>query len=155
MGVQLPRGSGPDRRRDRRRGDAALRGRARLRASDQPDADGGPAARGYAHGLGYALFEEATYADDGRFLAPSFLDYTAPSPPDRATEPDLVHTESPSSQNPEGFRGVGEAGTIAVPAAIANAVEDALHAAGRRIEVDMVPITPLRLWTLLRAGADE
>ena len=107
---------------------------------------------GYAHGLGYALFEEAVYADDGRFLGPSFLDYTLPSPPELAAEPELIHTESPSSHNPEGFRGVGEAGTIAVPAAIANAVEDALHACGRQIEVDAVPITPLRLWTLLTAG---
>jgi len=47
---------------------------------------------------------------------------------------------------------VGEAGTIAVPAAIANAVEDALHAIGRPAEVSEVPITPHRLWGLLNAG---
>ena len=61
----------------------------------------------------------------------------------------MIHTETPTSQNPEGFRGVGEAGTIAVPAAVANAVEDALYAAGRPIEVEMVPVTPQRLWKLL------
>ena len=106
---------------------------------------------GYAHGLGYALFEECVYSEDGRFRGPSFLDYTIASAPELATEPELIHTETPSSQNPEGFRGVGEAGTIAVPAAIANAVEDALQACGRAVEVEMVPITPQRLWEMLRS----
>ncbi|MBO0837727.1 MAG: hypothetical protein J2P28_19750, partial [Actinobacteria bacterium] len=79
-------------------------------------------------------------------------DYTIASPPELAAEPELIHTETPSSQNPEGFRGVGEAGTIAVPAAVANAVEDALYAAGRPGEVEKVPVTPLRLWNLLSNG---
>jgi aerobic carbon-monoxide dehydrogenase large subunit len=65
----------------------------------------------------------------------------------------VYHTETPTSQNPEGFRGVGKAGTIAVPAGIANAVEDALYAVGRPLEVDMVPVTPLRLWKLLNNGS--
>jgi carbon-monoxide dehydrogenase large subunit len=107
---------------------------------------------GYAHGLGYALFEECVYSEDGRFVGPTFLDYTIPGAPELAAELDLIHTETPTSQNPEGFRGVGEAGTIAVPAAIANAVEDALYAAGRPVEVEMVPVTPLRLWQLLNRG---
>jgi carbon-monoxide dehydrogenase large subunit len=104
---------------------------------------------GYAHGLGYALFEEALYGEDGRLLGPSFLDYTIPSPPELKAEPELIHPETPSSHNPEQIRGAGEAGTIAVPAAIANAVEDALHALGRPVAVDAVPVTPLRLWRLL------
>jgi carbon-monoxide dehydrogenase large subunit len=104
---------------------------------------------GYAHGLGYALFEEAAYRPDGSFLAPSFLDYPVVSPPEMNGRLDLVHTETESSQNPEGFRGVGEAGTIAVPAAIANAVEDALYALGREVCVNAIPITPERLWRRL------
>lgn len=105
---------------------------------------------GYAHGLGYALFEEAGYSPDGRFIASSFLDYTIVSAPELACEPELIHCDTGSSQNPEGFRGAGEAGTIAVPAAIANAIEDALHAAGHREAcVDTVPVTPERLWGLL------
>ncbi|HEY1455585.1 MAG TPA: xanthine dehydrogenase family protein molybdopterin-binding subunit [Candidatus Dormibacteraeota bacterium] len=108
---------------------------------------------GYAHGLGYALFEECIYSDDGRFVGPSFLDYTIASAPEVAAEPELIHTQTPTGQNPEGVRGAGEAGTIAVPAAIANAVEDALHAAGRPVEVEMVPVTPLRLWELLSSGS--
>lgn len=110
---------------------------------------------GYAHGLGYGLFEECVYSDDGRFVGPSFLDYTIASPPELAIEPELIHTETPTIQNPEGVRGVGEAGTIAVPAAIANAVEDALHAAGRPVEVETVPVTPQRVWELLSNGSKK
>ena len=108
---------------------------------------------GYAHGLGYALFEEASYSDDGMFRSPSFLDYTIVSAPELRVEPELVHTETQSAQNPEGFRGAGEAGTIAVPAAIANAVEDALFAMGYDILIDSVPITPMKLWDLMRRAA--
>src|SRR6202011_117321 len=100
---------------------------------------------GYAHGLGYALFEEAVYQPDGTFVSPSFLDYTIVSAPELRCEPELIHVETASSHTPEGFRGVGEAGTIAVPAAIANAVEDALHHLGHEVAVNEVPITPQRV----------
>ena len=108
---------------------------------------------GYAHGLGYAMFEEALYSPDGNFQSPSFLDYTIVSAPELRVEPELIHTETQSTQNPEGFRGVGEAGTIAVPAAIANAVEDALYAMGYEVCVDSVPVTPLKLWNLMRGAS--
>jgi carbon-monoxide dehydrogenase large subunit len=108
---------------------------------------------GYAHGLGYALFEEALYSPDGNFQSPSFLDYTIVSAPELRCEPELIHTETPSSHNPEGFRGAGEAGTIAVPAAIANAIEDALYSMGHEVAVDSVPVTPLKLWNLMQPGA--
>jgi carbon-monoxide dehydrogenase large subunit len=104
---------------------------------------------GYAHGLGYALFEEALYSPDGNFQSPSFLDYTIVSAPELRVEPELIHTETATIHNPEGFRGAGEAGTIAVPAAIANAIEDALYAMGFEVAVDSVPITPMKLWTLM------
>ena len=105
---------------------------------------------GFAHGLGYALFEEAVYQPDGTFVSPSFLDYTIVSAPELRCEPELIHTETESSHNPESFRGVGEAGTIAVPAAVANAVEDALHHLGHDVEVNEVPITPQRLLELVK-----
>jgi CO/xanthine dehydrogenase Mo-binding subunit len=108
---------------------------------------------GYAHGLGYALFEEALYSPDGNFQSPSFLDYTIVSAPELRAEPELIHTETPTGHNPEGFRGAGEAGTIAVPAAIANAIEDALYAMGYDVAVDSVPVTPLKLWNLMHAGS--
>jgi aerobic carbon-monoxide dehydrogenase large subunit len=105
---------------------------------------------GYAHGLGYALFEEALYSPDGNFQSSSFLDYTIVSAPELRIEPELIHTETATIHNPEGFRGAGEAGTIAVPAAIANAIEDALYAMGYEVAVDSVPVTPMKLWTLMR-----
>ena len=108
---------------------------------------------GYAHGLGYALFEEAQYGPDGNFQSPSFLDYTIVSAAEVEAEPELIHTETPTSHNPEGFKGAGEAGTIAVPAAVANAVEDALYAIGYDVVVDEVPVTPMRLWALMRGAA--
>ena len=104
---------------------------------------------GYAHGLGYALFEEALYSPDGNFQSSSFLDYTIVSAPELRVAPELIHTETPTIHNPEGFRGAGEAGTIAVPAAIANAIEDALYAMGYEVAVDSVPVTPMKLWTLM------
>lgn len=104
---------------------------------------------GYAHGLGYALFEEAVYSPEGNFQAPSFLDYTIVSAPELRVEPELIHTETETVHNPEGFRGVGEAGTIAVPAAVANGIEDALHAMGIDVCVGDVPVTPMRLWNLM------
>jgi carbon-monoxide dehydrogenase large subunit len=104
---------------------------------------------GYAHGLGYALYEEAVYQPDGTFVSPSFLDYTIVSAPELRCEPELIHAETASSHNPESFRGVGEAGTIAVPAAVANAVEDALYHLGHEVTVSEVPITPQRLLELL------
>src|SRR6202165_3515924 len=103
---------------------------------------------GYAHGLGYALFEEAIYSQDGNFQSSSFLDYTIVSAPEIRAEADLIHIETETTQNPEAFRGAGEAGTIAVPAAIANAIEDALYASGHAVTVDEVPVTPMRLWEL-------
>jgi carbon-monoxide dehydrogenase large subunit len=106
---------------------------------------------GYAHGLGYALFEEALYSEDGNFQSSSFLDYTIVTAPEIRAEPELIHTETASTQNPEGFRGAGEAGTIAVPAAIANAIEDALYASGHTVGVDQVPVTPMRLWQLVHS----
>ena len=104
---------------------------------------------GYAHGLGYAMFEEALYSPDGNFVSSSFLDYTIVSAAEMSAEPELIHTETETLHNPEGFRGAGEAGTIAVPAAIANAVEDALYAMGHDVCIDHVPITPQRLWDLM------
>jgi CO/xanthine dehydrogenase Mo-binding subunit len=108
---------------------------------------------GYAHGLGYALFEEALYSPEGYFQSPSFLDYTIVSAAELRAEPELIHTETPTAHNPEGFRGAGEAGTIAVPAAIANAIEDALYAMGCEVCVDSVPVTPMKLWNLMQPGA--
>jgi len=110
---------------------------------------------GYAHGLGYAMYEAAIYDADGTFRTSSFLDYTIVSIGEVAGEPELVRLETPTDANPEGFKGGGESGTIPVPAAIANAVEDALRKRNPNAVVDRLPITPDRIVELLRAGPGD
>lgn len=109
----------------------------------------GQIAGGVAQGVGAALFEEAVYDGDGQPLNPTLLDYLVP---DATGVPALAvaHLETPSPLNPLGIKGVGEAGAISPPAAIANAVEDALAGLGTR--VDRVPVTPRRLFEQLHSG---
>lgn len=98
-------------------------------------------------GIGAALLEEAAYDDDAQFQAGSLMDYLYPT----ATEvPDLeiVHLETPSPVTAEGVKGMGEAGTIASPAAVVNAVADALEPFG--IQIEKSPLTPSYILDLLR-----
>ena len=90
---------------------------------------------GLAHGLGYALYEEAVYDDEAGLKSASFLDYSIPSAPELAFELEALHIVTPSAQNPEGIRGAGEAAAIPASAAIASAVEDALRKRGVDAEV--------------------
>ena len=101
---------------------------------------------GVAQGLGAALLEEIVYSDRGQPLTTTFLDYLLPtssSVPDIETE----YTEHPSPHIPGGMKGMGEGGTIAAPAAILNAIADALPEMADR--VTDIPMTPSRLWKLL------
>src|SRR6266536_1545579 len=98
-------------------------------------------------GVGEALFEEAVYDEAGQLLSGSFTAYGLPS----AVEAPRVEgefVETPSPFTPLGTKGVGESGAIAVPAAIANAVADALAPLGVR-HLDP-PYTPEKLWRVLR-----
>ena len=101
---------------------------------------------GVAQGIGAALFEEVIYDDRGQLLTASLVDYLVPSaaeiPPMRVVHLD---TESPSTIG--GFRGMGEGGTIGAPAAIANAIADALAPLG--VEINELPVTPERLFRLI------
>jgi carbon-monoxide dehydrogenase large subunit len=107
---------------------------------------------GYAHGLGYALYEGAQYEPDGNFRSASLLDYTIVSTGEVTVVPDLIHIDTPTDSNAEGFKGAGESGTIPVPAAIANAVEDALCKRIPDAVVDRLPITPDRIVEMLNPG---
>lgn len=107
---------------------------------------------GLAHGIGYALFEELAYDAEARLRGATFLDYSIPGPPELALVPAIVPFESHSTQNPEGFRGVGEAGTIPAPAAILSAIEAALRGLGVTIQLTELPVTPDRLLAAI-AGA--
>jgi len=86
----------------------------------------------------YALYEAAVYDADGSYRTGELLDYTIVSTGE-VGEPELVHIETPTDANPEGFKGAGESGTIPVPAAIANAVEDALRKRRPDAVVDRLP----------------
>ncbi len=110
---------------------------------------------GLAHGIGYALFEDAAYEADGNQRAPSFLDYAIVSAPEMATSIRVEHLETPSSANPEGFRGIGESSTIPAPAAICSAIEDALRRAGRQVELHELPVTPDGLFRRLSAPTER
>lgn len=97
---------------------------------------------GFAHGIGNAMYEEAVYDADAQPQTASYLDYPLVS----ATEVpkvDLFHIQTPSPLNPLGAKGAGEGGTIPAPAAIANAVEDALRPLHAR--VNQAPVTPARV----------
>ena len=111
----------------------------------------GQISGGVAQGIGAALFEEAVYDVDGQPLNPTLLDYLVP---DATGVPalEVAHLETPSPLNPLGIKGVGEAGAISPPAAIGNAVEDALASLGAR--VDRVPLSPRRLFEQLQRAAD-
>ena len=98
---------------------------------------------GIAHGAAAALFERIVYDEDGNLLTSSFLDYLCPTAPDLPA-PTLGHRETPSPFLPLGAKGLGEGTTMSVPAAIANAVADALG----REDVEP-PFTPSRVWELL------
>jgi 2-furoyl-CoA dehydrogenase large subunit len=100
---------------------------------------------GLAHGAAAALFERHVYDDDGNLMTGTFVDYLVPTAPDLPT-PRVGHRESPSPFVPLGAKGLGEGTTMSVPAAIANAVADAL----RRDDVEP-PFTPARVWELLHA----
>jgi len=104
---------------------------------------------GVAQGIGAALYEEVIYDERGQVTTGSLVDYLVPSaceiPPML-----VVHLESESPTTLGGFRGMGEGGTIGAPAAVANAVADALAPLG--IEINELPATPERLFRLIEAA---
>ncbi len=101
---------------------------------------------GIAQGVGQALYEEAIYDEDGSLLTGSMTSYLVPTAAELPSF-ELARTETPSPTNPLGVKGVGETGAIASPAAVMNAVADALAPYGVS-DVDM-PATPERVWRAL------
>jgi 2-furoyl-CoA dehydrogenase large subunit len=105
----------------------------------------GQVVGGFAHGAAAALFEAHAYDGDGNLLTASLVDYLTPTAPDLPT-PRIDHLSSPSPFTPLGAKGLGEGNTMSAPAAIANAVADALG----RDDVEL-PLTAPRVWELLHA----
>lgn len=102
-----------------------------------------------AQGIGAALYEQLPYRGDGQPVVQSMWDYFPPLP-DNVPEVELVHLETPSPFSLNGAKGAGESGTIPVPAALANAIRDALADAHAHI-VDTIPITADRLLAAIEA----
>lgn len=105
---------------------------------------------GVAQGIGTALYEEIPYDENGQPLASTFMDYLLPG----ATEvPDVrvLHMNTPSPHTAYGIKGLGEGGAIAPPAAIANAVNDALRPLHARL--DETPLSPKRVRAAIATAA--
>jgi carbon-monoxide dehydrogenase large subunit len=97
---------------------------------------------GVAQGVGGALFEEMVYDGEGQLLTGTLMDYLVPSATDLPPI-ETVHLEYPSPRNPLGMKGLGEGGAISPPAAIANAIDDALAPLG--VRVTETPASPARV----------
>ena len=104
---------------------------------------------GTVQGLGGTLFEEFVYDRQGQLLTGSLMDYALPRASD-SPRVELLHQESPSPLNPFGVKGVGEGGAIAPPAAIANAICDAL--ATFKAEFNATPIKPEHIVRAIATG---
>jgi carbon-monoxide dehydrogenase large subunit len=102
-----------------------------------------------AQGIGAALFEEIRYDDEGQLLTGTFMDYLLPTVNEI---PVLVldHLATPTPFTPLGAKGAGETGTLSPPAALGNAIEDALAPLG--VEVREPPYTPERLLRAIKAA---
>jgi carbon-monoxide dehydrogenase large subunit len=102
---------------------------------------------GVVQGIGTALYEEIPYDAQGQPLAVTFADYLMPG----AAELPAIkigHMHTPASATEYGMKGMGEGGAVAPPAAIANAVRDALAAIGA--EINETPLTPARVLAAIR-----
>src|SRR2546428_5322682 len=102
---------------------------------------------GVVQGIGAALYEECLYGPDGQLLHGNMADYLVPMSGEMC---DIVcaHLETPTRQSPPRANGHGEAGTAGAPAAVMNAINDALAPLGAR--VTRMPFTPERVLQALR-----
>lgn len=103
---------------------------------------------GIAQGIGNALLEEIIYDDTGNILTSTLADYLPPTAHEIPAI-ELHHLETPSTTSITQAKGLGEGGGIGAPAAVINAVNDALSPFG--VEIDEIPATPQRIRAALRA----
>jgi aerobic carbon-monoxide dehydrogenase large subunit len=102
---------------------------------------------GIAQGVGQALYEGAVYDDNGQLLTGSLMDYAVPKA-EYFPKFELAMTETLTSVNPLGVKGIGETGTIASTPAVYNAVADALAPLG--VKTINMPLTPERVWRAIQ-----
>lgn len=103
-----------------------------------------------AQGIGGALFEEFLYDEAGQPLSTSFMDYLLPSSGDVPRIEYFITEDAPTPNNPFGAKGLGEVGLIAVGAAVAGAIDEAL---GGQFRVRRVPVHPQALFGMARDAA--
>jgi len=104
---------------------------------------------GTAQGIGTALYEEMPYDLEGQPLASTLADYLLPGPTE-VPAPRILHMETPSPYTEFGQKGIGEGGAIAPPAAIVNAINDALKDLG--VEITSSPASPRRVLAAILAA---
>lgn len=108
-----------------------------------PDIVHGMTYGGIAHGIGAALYEKFAYSDNGQLASQTFMDYLIPSALEVPALAIVDHC-TPSPLTEFGQKGSGEAGYLGAPAAISNAINDALSPLG--VTIDELPMTPHALW---------
>lgn len=106
---------------------------------------------GIGQGVGQALHEACVYDDDGQLLSGSFMDYGLPRADDLPDIAFAYHEDAPCTTNPLGLKGSGEAGAVAAPPAVMNALLDALSERGVTA-IDM-PATPQSVWRAIQDAA--
>jgi len=111
-----------------------------------PDIVHGMTYGGIAHGIGAALYEKFSYTEDGQLASGTFMDYLIPSAMEVPAMAIVDHC-TPSPLTTFGQKGSGEAGYLGAPAAIANAVNDALAPLGAAI--DSLPMSHLSIWNAI------
>jgi carbon-monoxide dehydrogenase large subunit len=112
----------------------------------------GQAQGGMVQGAAQALWEEVIYDADGNLLTGNLLTYGMPAASELPA-PQVEFMPTPTDRNPMGAKGLGETGTVGAPAAVQNAVVDALSHLG--VDHVEMPCTPMRIWEALDAGAGQ
>ena len=105
---------------------------------------------GVGQGIGQAMLENCAYDEDGQLLSASYMDYAMP----RASDMPFVGFTAepvPSTANPMGMKGCGEAGAIGSPPALVNAVLDALNRNGHAVDHIDMPLSPSRVWSAMNS----
>jgi len=109
----------------------------------------GQVAGAVAQGVGAVLYEGLPYADDGQFLAGSLGEFLYPTAPE-LPDVEVDHLATPSPLTEAGIKGMGEGGLIGAPAAVVNAIADALAPLG--VEIDRTPLRPCDVLALIDAA---
>lgn len=113
-----------------------------------PNVVEGQIAGGVVQGIGGVLLEHLAYDEDGNPMATTLMDYLLPTAADVPTI-EYGHIET-NAAGPGGYKGVGEGGAIAAPAAVVNAIADALAPFG--VEIDRLPLDPATIVALIEAS---